>query len=503
MKILFLTPPMRNWIRWGQKHVATNPLHAQLAALVREKNVADVAVLDCRALELDQKGMLERIREMTPQVVFLGTRLVTDGGASPVVYNLEAMSLLKESFPNLITMMGGLGVSPIPEDIMGLAPQLDYLLVGESDLTLVELLEELKRERPRLDEIRGLAYRTNTEVYLTPPRPLLENLNDLPMPAYDLFPMEKYVGFSQIEHYNEAVTSRGCEGACNFCYEWGLLDPRRRGDFFIHRTRSGTRVADELELLNKSYGVKALNFLDDDFNSDRQKMITLLDELEKRTLDIQWFFMGRARNLIRDADLIPRMRKAGCYQVLFGIEAGTDEELAHIHKSKERYTIADLKELVRLLRRNDIATVGTYLNGFWEDDAEKIRHRYRVVDEIDPDVAVLMLMTPMPGSPIWRQALKENRIERLDLENWDAVHTIMPTRHLSRKDLGELSGQLNREFFSRPDRIERIRNGYSTPYAWKKFQTYQAAAHLIDRGESAETRQPSAATDASVSAGTG
>jgi len=502
MKILFLTPPMRNWIRWGQKHIATNPLHAHLAAFVREKRAADVAVLDCRALELDPNEMLERIREMAPEAVFLGTRLVTDGGASPVVYNLEAMNLLKEHFPSLITMMGGLGVSPIPEDIMGLAPQLDYLLVGESDWTLIELLEELKREQPRFDEIRGLAYRSNSEIRLTPPRPLLENLSELPMPAYDLFPMDKYIGFSQIEHYNEAVTSRGCEGACNFCYEWGMLDPRRRGDFFIHRTRSGKLVADELELLNKTYGVKALNFLDDDFNSDRQKMIDLIEEVEKRKLDIQWFFMGRARNLIRDADLIPRMRKAGCYQVLFGIEAGTDEELAHIHKSKERYTIADLKELVRLLRRNDIATVGTYLNGFWEDDAEKIRHRYRVVDEIDPDVAVLMLMTPMPGSPVWRQALKDNRIERLDLENWDAVHTIMPTQHLTRKELGELSGQLNREFFSRPERIERIRNGYSVPYAWQKFQTYRAAAHLIDDGDSPEARPNGQQEESSVNVGT-
>src|SRR3990170_1646115 len=481
MKLLFLTPPMRNWVRWGQRHIACNPLHAHLAAFVRERNAADVDALDCRALELNQEEMLERIRALGPDAVFLGTRLVTDGGASPVVFNLEAMSALKEAFPRLITILGGLGVSAIPKEIIGLAPQLDYLLIGEAEWTLVELLEELKKDTPSLREIRGLAYRDNDEVQLTPPRPLMPNLSDLHMPAYDLFPMSRYVGFSRIEHYNEAVTSRGCEGACSFCYEWGLIDPRRSGDFFVHRTRSGKLVADELELLNKTYGVKALNFLDDDFNSDRQKMLDLLDELEKRDLDIEWFFMGRARNLMRDADLIPRMRRAGCYQVLFGIEAGTDEELAHIHKSDERYTIEDLKGLVQLLRNHDIATVGTYMNGFWEDDAEKIKHRYRIVDEIDPDVAVLMLLTPMPGSPIWRQALRDTRIETLDLENWDAIHTIMPTRHLSRKEVGEISTSANRDFFSRPERIERIRNGYSSPYVWKKFATYQAAAELIDR----------------------
>jgi radical SAM superfamily enzyme YgiQ (UPF0313 family) len=140
-----------------------------------------------------------------------------------------------------------------------------------------------------------------------------------------------------------------------------------------------------LELLNKTYGVKALNFMDDDFNLG-PKNARPAGRAGKRDLDIEWF-SGRARNLMRDADLIPRMRRAGCYQVLFGIEAGTDEELAHIHKSDERYTIDDLKGLVQLLRNHDIATVGTYMNGFWEDDAEKIKHRYSVVDQIDPDCA--------------------------------------------------------------------------------------------------------------------
>ena len=481
MKLLFLTPPMRNWVRWGSKHIACNPLHAQLASFVREKKTAEISVLDCRALGLDEQQMIERVREEAPDAVFLGTRLITDGGATPIVRFMETMELLKGTFPKLVTITGGLGISAMSKELLALAPQLDYVLLGEAEATLIELLAELKKEKPCPKKILGLAYRDGSEIALSPARPLLPDLNELPMPAYDLFPMEKYVGFSKIENYNEAVTSRGCEGACSFCYEWGLIDPRRRGDFFVHRTRSGKLVADEMELLNRRYGVQALNFMDDDFNSDRQKMLDLLDELERRALDIQWFFMGRAGNLMRDADLIPRMHKAGCYQVLFGIEVGTDEELANIHKTKEPYTVQDLRWLVRLLRRNDISTVGTYMNGFWEDDAEKIKKRFSVVDDIDPDCAVMMLLTPMPGTQVWRQGMKENRIESLDLENWDAVHTIMPTRHLAREELGKLALWANREFFSKPERIERIRHGYTSPYVRMKFETYQAAAHLIDR----------------------
>ena len=472
---------MENWVRWGTKHIACNPLHAQLAAYVRAQGVAQVAVLDCRAMAMDEQAMLDRIRQESPDAIFIGTRLVTDGGATPLVRFIEVMDLLKQSFPQITTILAGLGVSALAKELLTLAPQIDFIIVGEAEPTLVELLQELQTEKPKFQNIRGLAYNDGSQIHLTAPRPLLPNLNQLPMPAYDLFPMDKYVGFSRIEHYNEAVTSRGCEGACSFCYEWGLIDPRRSGDFFTHRTRSGKQVADELELLNKTYGVKALNFLDDDFNSERQKMLDLLAELEKRALDIQWFFMGRARNLIRDADLIPRMRKAGCFQVLFGIEAGTDDELAHLHKSHERYTIADLKELVQLLRRNDIASVGTYMSGFWNDDAAKIEHRYKVVDEIDPDTGVLMLLTPLPGSPVWRQAVREERIENLDFKNWDAVHSIMPTRYLSREELGKISAWANREFYSKPERIERIRHGYTSPYVRMKFETYQAAAHLIDQ----------------------
>lgn len=480
MKLLFLTPPMANWTRWGPKHLACNPLHAQLAAHVRSTGAGEVGVLDCRALGMDSAVMLEKIKQESPDAIFLGTQLVTDGGASPIVRFVETIEFLKRSFPDLITILGGLGVSAMARELLTFSPEIDYVIVGEADVTLVELLIELDCQQPRLDAVKGLAYKRGTRVRLTPPRERLSNLDELPMPAYDLFPMTEYIGFSKILNYSEAVTSRGCEGACSFCYEWGLIDPRRTRDFFLHRSRSGKLVADEMTLLNKTYGVKALNFLDDDFNSQRQKMIDLLDELEKRDLDLEWFFMGRARNLMRDADLIPRMRNAGCYQVLFGIEAGTDEELAHIHKSKERYTIGDLKELVKLLRQNDIATVGTYMSGFWEDDAEKIKHRFKVVDEIDPDCGVLMLLTPLPGSPIWRQALRENRIENLGLQNWDALHTIMPTRHLTRQELGKLSAWANREFFSKPERIERIRNGYTSPYVRMKFETYQAAAHLID-----------------------
>jgi anaerobic magnesium-protoporphyrin IX monomethyl ester cyclase len=146
MKLLFLVPPMGNWTRWGSRHVTCNPLHAQLAAFVREKKAADVSVLDCRALNLTEMEMVEHVRQESPDMVFFGTRLITDGGAKPIVSNLEAMSTLKDAFPKLITVLASLGTSAMPREMLTLAPQLDYLIVGEAELTLVELLDALKRK---------------------------------------------------------------------------------------------------------------------------------------------------------------------------------------------------------------------------------------------------------------------------------------------------------------------------------------------------------------------
>jgi radical SAM superfamily enzyme YgiQ (UPF0313 family) len=476
---------MGNWAPWGDRHLAVNSLHAQLAAFIREKNAAGVEVLDCRALGLDDEAMLNAIELRAPDVVFFGNMIAAAGGAAQLNRFHTAMRSIKEAMPDIITVGGGLMYTAIPQKIMADNPQLDFAIVGvfgDNEYTLWELLEELKKSAPDFTAIKGLAHRRMGEVILNPPRPLIADLDELPMPAYDLFPMNRYYGYSVIPNYNESVTSRGCEGACHFCYEWWLVDQRNPRDFSSHRTKGGKRVADEMELLNKKYGVKALTFMDDDFNSDRQKMIDLVEELEKKELDVSWFMLSRAQNLIRDADLIPRLRKVGLYQVLIGIDGGTDEEIAEARKGPMKVGVNDLKNLVQYLRKNDISTISTYLNGFWEDDEAKIRQRAKAVDEIDPDIVMIQLLNPIPGSPIYKKAVKDNLIEVDNLSLYDLEHCVMPTKYLSRQQLGELTGWAFQSFYAKPGRVERILNGYSSPYVKMKFLSFKNNAAKYEKG---------------------
>ncbi len=484
MNVLFITPPMGNWAPWGDRHLAANPLHAQLAAFIREKKTADVAVLDCRALGLNDDQMMDEVKRRRPDAVFFGGMIAAGGGAAQLNRFHAAMKRIKEFDSKIVTVGGGLMYTAVPEKIMRENPQLDYALVsvfGDCEYTMWELLEQLKTSSPKPADVAGLCYR-NGDVKLTPRRPLIANLDELPMPAYDLFPMEKYCGYSVLPNYNEAVTSRGCEGACHFCYEWWLVDPRSPRDFSSHRTRSGKKVAEEMELLNKQYGVKALTFMDDDFNSDRSKMVELVEELEKKKLDMSWFILSRAQNFIRDADLIPRLRKVGLYQTLIGVDGGTDEEIAEAHKGPMKVGVKELKELIALLRKNDISTVCTYLNGFWDDDEAKIRQRFKAVDEIDPDIVMIQLLNPIPGSPIYKRATKEAMIEIEDLSLYDLEHCVMPTKHLTRQQLGELTGWAFQAFYSKPGRIERILNGYSSPFVRQKFLSFKENAAKYEKG---------------------
>ena len=208
----------------------------------------------------------------------------------------------------------------------------------------------------------------------------------------------------------------------------------------------------------------------------------LVEALEKKKLDMSWFCLSRAQNLIRDADLVSRLRRVGLYQVLIGIDGGTDEEIAEAHKGPMKVGVKELKELIQFLRRNDISTIATYLNGFWDDDEAKIKQRARAVDEIDPDIVMIQLLNPIPGSPIYKRAVKENVIEINNLSLYDLEHCVMPTQHLSRQRLGELTGWAFQSFYGKPGRVDRILNGYSSPYVKMKFLSFKENAAKYEKG---------------------
>ncbi len=456
MKVLFLTPPIKAWDSHGM-HKAANQMHAQVAAYVRSKKLADVEALDCRAFDYDWDAMLKKIAESAPDAVFLGDQLFSTCGAAVIWYFNEAMRLIKAKFPKIITIASGLWYSADYERQMRLNPWIDYILIGEGELTLEDLLNNLKNKTKDERDIPGLVSRRNKDaVVVGPHRGLIPDLNVLPMPAYDLFPMDKYVGHTYWKPFAELMTSRGCPGKCHFCYEWALYDSRSAAkDFTSWRGLSGKRIVDELDILEKQYGITTVVMQDDAFNSDTKAMIEFCEEKIKRGNNIGWVCLGRADQWISQQEILPLMKKAGLFMALTGVEVESDAQLL---KTGKGVTMEQIKKTINILRAQDIGTVGTVLVGLREDTEAKIKERLRIADEIDPDVFALDYLTPVPNSPDWRYGIQKGWFdpEKINLKTWDFQHPIIPTDHLSAEDVGRLGSWCMREYYSKPERIHRI-----------------------------------------------
>jgi len=456
MKVLFITPPMGSWVTHGD-HKAPNQYYAQIAAYLREKKFAAVEVLDAKALGLSYDEMIARIKASNPGLCVFGDLLHSTGGLSVIWHFNESARKIKEVLPKTKVVMGGLWYSAYSVETLEQNPWIDFIAMGEGELTISDLVKALEAKTNQFAQIPGLVSRAaDGKIQMGPHRNLIPDLNGLPMPAYDLFPMDKYVGHTYWKPFAELLTSRGCPGACTFCYQWSMYDKRNsKQDYISWRGKSHAKILDELDLLEKQYGVKVVVIQDDAFNVDKENVRKFCEEKIRRGNEIKWVCLGRADDWLDHKDILPLMNKAGLFMGLVGVEVESDEQLA---KQGKGVTLKQIKETVQALRAANIASVGTVLIGLEEDDEATIKRRFEVANDVDPDIMALDYVTPVPGSPLWARAEKLGWInaKAINLKEWDFHHPVIPTQHLSVADVGRLGAWCMREFYSRPERIFRI-----------------------------------------------
>ncbi len=452
MKILFVMPKVGAWATHG-KHVSPNQLYAHWAAFVREKGYEDVSVIDSRALEFPMDELVEKVKAKNPDVVVMGEQLHGYGGYGVIAHFNETARRIRQALPKVKIIFGGLWYSALPVQTLEDNPAVDFVVMGEEE-SFFDLIEAIDKKK-NLKDVGGATSRVDGKIVMGPHKPLMEDLDKLPLPAYDLFPMDKYVGHTHWKPFVDMVTSRGCPSACTFCYEWDQYDPRSPSDFLKWRAKSPERVMEELNLLHRKYGVKVVVIQDDNFNVNPDRVKKFCELKKQSNNPIKWVSLGRAVDWVNCESILPLMKETGLFTGVFGIEVTTPEELKKIAKG---ITIDQIKKTVEILRRNDIAVVADIMMGFDYDNEQIIKQRYEFTDEVDPDILWVGYVTPAPNSPMWRMGLKKNWIDlkKIDFSQWDFLHPVIPTDHLTIPDLGRLGSWCMREFFSKPGRINRI-----------------------------------------------
>ncbi|MBF0385350.1 MAG: cobalamin-dependent protein [Candidatus Omnitrophica bacterium] len=456
MKVLFVTPPMGSWATHGN-HKAPNQYYAQIAAYLREKKIAEVEVLDAKAIDITYDQMIEKVKEIKPDLCVFGDLLHSTGGLSVIWHFNETARRIKEVLPSARIIMGGLWYSAYSEETLTENPWIDFIAMGEGELTISELAITLKEKKDNFKSIAGLVFKNALgKVEMGPHRNLIMDLNQLPMPAYDLFPMDKYVGHTYWKPFAELLTSRGCPGACTFCYQWSLYDLRNsKKDYTSWRGKSYIKIVDELDLLEKKYGVKVVVIQDDAFNVDKENVRKFCEEKIKRGNKIKWVCLGRADDWLAHKDIMPLMYESGLFMGLVGVEVESDEQLA---KQGKGVTLQQIKDTVKALREANIASVGTVLIGLEEDDEAIIKKRFEVANDVDPDIMALDYVTPVPGAPLWKRARELGWFDpkKINIKDWDFHHPVIPTKYLTTEQVGRLGSWCMREFYSKPERIHRI-----------------------------------------------
>jgi anaerobic magnesium-protoporphyrin IX monomethyl ester cyclase len=460
-------PPKEFWFVMGE--YLPPPLGLlQLAAYLESKtDDVEIEVLDCQAKTVDWKGLERHIQDFDPDIV------ASSGLATCNTYTtIRTLETAKKVKPDVLTVVGGQHFTATAHESLETYPEIDVIVRGEGEQTLVELVKTLVNKTSFLN-VKGLSLKHKNQVYHTPSRPLIENLDDLPLSGYHFVEdvAHKYhftMMAGRSTRYALIEGSRGCPYNCSFCSQWVYWQGR-------WRVKSPKRVADEIEFCHTNYGSRFLWLIDDNFGLGKHAD-ELCDEIIKRGFadDIMWFMQARCDEVVKYSRILPKLRKAGNRWILLGAESQNESVLEAFNK---RITPEDSKKAVKLLKQNDIFAQTTLIIGERKDSERSIEKLREFVNEMDPDLAIFMILTPFPGTKIYEEAKRNGWIEDTNWALYDMVHAIMPTEHLTRMEVQEQLYECYRGFYGSLPR--RLRGLFSSNKLKRKTYRYLASQGVL------------------------
>ena len=467
MKVLFVEPPKGFWFVMGE--YLPPPLGIlQLAAyLEKMSNDVEIEVLDCQAEKMDWKALERCIENLGPDIV------APSGLATCNAYSiLRTVEVAKRVNPEILTVLGGQHFTATAQESLEIYPEIDIIVRGEGEKTFAELVDAYARGKP-MSNVKGLSTRHNGKVYHTPQRPLIKDLDSLPFPGYHFVEdiVHKYhftMMAGSSTRYALIEGSRGCLHNCSFCSQWVFWQGK-------WRVKSPKRIVDEMQFLYENYGIRFFWLTDDNFGLGKQTS-ELCDEVIKRGFadDIMWFMQARCDEVVDNRDLLPKLRKSGNRWILLGVESPSESTLKAFNK---KIRPEDAEKAVKLLKQDDIFAQATLIIGERKDSAESIARLREFVNQIDPDLAIFMILTPFPGTGIYREAGRNGWIEDTNWTHYDMVHAIMPTEYLTTTEVQEELYNCYRSFYgSLPRRLKGI---FSTNKLKRKTYRYLAGQGVM------------------------
>lgn len=393
-KIILINPPVLAVLEpWFDQPKFVRTAIAFLAGYLREYGDFDIHCIDAKFERLSFEDVLNRVFELNPDIVAL-TAFTNE--IKPAAYTA---GLIKKNMPDVITVIGGVHVTAIPEQTMREFPGFDIGVVGEGEETFLDLCKALQNPSPDLKSIPGLIFRNSDKsIHHTSARPRILDQDSIPIPAWDLLPKAE-------EYYIHTV--RGCPFNCVFC-----MNPNGK----VARKRSIEKTVEEMEWLIRDFGAKRISFGDELFSVDMARTSDLLDLMIEKKIgeNVSWDVQTHVA-YVNDA-LLAKMKAAKIEKLEMGVETGDELSLKRMGKSTNLTMILNS---FRLARKHKIKTGSFMLLGQPNETHESIWRTIKFGIKINPTEPIFGTMVPYPGTEVAKMAAKGEAGFRLLSTNWD------------------------------------------------------------------------------------
>uniref|UniRef100_A0A7V4WKW2 Radical SAM protein n=1 Tax=Candidatus Caldatribacterium saccharofermentans TaxID=1454753 RepID=A0A7V4WKW2_9BACT len=313
-----------------------------------------------------------------------------------------------------LVVMGGYHVTFRDEEALR-SGVVDYVVRGEGEEIFVKLLEALERGIPP-ENIPGVSFLREGTIFRTPASLPPQDLDALPFPARDLLQLSKY-WMTQLEGEPlvNVLTSRGCPFACKFCASSHFSGRK-------WRARSPENILRELEILYFDWGFRAVAFVDDNFTLQPERVERLCEEIERRRLKLWWWCFSRADTIVRNESLVKKMAKAGLRMVYLGLESA---ERAILEDYGKQLTQEVARKALEILRKYGVRSWGSFILGSLRETKATIRKTVEFARKIRPDIVQFSLLTPFPGTALFEELQRENRILHFSWSLFDGAHPVV------------------------------------------------------------------------------
>jgi radical SAM superfamily enzyme YgiQ (UPF0313 family) len=442
MRVLLTKP----WATKKQVAISTLPLGIMYIGSYLKKTQPDIEVIlwDPEINNFDSEDdFCQSIVGLNPDVV----GITMFSYAVPLTKRL--VSRLKKKLPRTIFVGGGFHINSVPDKAFSHLPDFDYFIHGEGEKSFSELCSRIKNSNKSIEDIKGLIYRNNGNVQINE-KLYSSDIGIFDPLDYSLINPKKYFEGSPMGLFHKGknvlqiLTTRGCPYSCTYC--GGPLGMGRK-----IRTRATENIVNEILEL-RSFGADEIHIMDDNFTFNKDHVISLCKRIIELNLKMHFVLPNGIRLDKVDEEMLSYMKKAGFYQVGFGIEVGSDESLKKIKKNP-KYSFADMKEKINMVKKFGITTIGFFIVGFPFDTEKDIEDTRKAASILGLDLASYGNFVPLPGTELFNDAVKAGEIPEDYIPSVASGVVEYSPKGISRERLTQLHRKIILLYYLNPKRI--------------------------------------------------